>query len=487
MRPAPRPAAQAKIAQAGKQDLTTGNIPRHLFNLAFPSALSNLLTFSTMLIDMIWLGRVSPTAIAAITTYNYIWFMFSLLNQAIGNGSVALIARTYGAGELDDCKRVFGQTFSFKVLVALIVTAIGLCCQRTFYIWFGARGEVLEQTVRYGTVMFAATPLLFSTFTLKTGLRAIGDMKTLLKISAATAVINLIVDPLLIFENIKLGPVSWLGISREIHITDGLGLGVAGAAWGTVIAFAIVFTSTLFIYFSGRTFIRPQLWHFTSLSWPTAWRILRIGVPPALSDSLQHVANLFVGSAINTYGTTVFAGQGVNQMLVRLTRMTTMGITMGGITMVGQNLGAGKPRRAERSVYAGLAITAALMAVVAVLLYFFAPQLAKLFIPGTDPDSLETATWAARILRINTVVLFIFGLSRIVRAPFQGSGDTKPPLWSTLVAHYGLQLPIVLIGVYVLEIPEPYFIWWAEALAFLAAGIFLFTVFRRGHWKTYKV
>jgi Na+-driven multidrug efflux pump len=101
------PTAHPRRAQ---QDLTSGSIGRHLINLAIPSALTNLMTFSTTLVDMIWLGRVSATAIAAVALYNYFWFLFALLNMMIGNGSVALISRTFGADRHEQCRRVLGQT-----------------------------------------------------------------------------------------------------------------------------------------------------------------------------------------------------------------------------------------------------------------------------------------------------------------------------------------------------------------------------------------
>jgi putative MATE family efflux protein len=486
--PHPSPSSDAqKPAELDPNDITEGSIPRHLLRLALPGAFTNLLSNSTVLVDMIWLGRVSPSAIAAVTTFYYIWFLFALLNQMIGNGSVALIARTYGAKQYEECRRVIGQTFSFKLIVALVVAAIGLLIQRWAYTAFGSRDEVLEMGLSYGSIMFCATPLLFSTFTLKTGLRAIGDMKRLLIISAITGGLNFILDPLLIFPTVYIGPFPTLGIQEPLLSFQGLGLGIRGAAWGTVFAFIFVFIQAMYLFLNGGTFIRMKPGHFASLNLETAWRILRIGVPPAFADSLQHIGNLFVGAAINTYGTTVFAAQGINHTIMRMLRWTVMGINFASITMVGQNLGARHPRRSELSVHYALGVVGLLLLVLGTTFYFSAPAIAKLFVPGTGAENLATVEWVVRILRINCFVMLPFGLSRVARSAFQGSGDTKPTLWVTLATNYAIQLPLVLLGVYWLKVEQPDFIWWVEAATYAVALVILLVIVNLGHWKRVKV
>jgi len=478
-------AASARAPEA--VDLTSGSILRNLIHLAIPGALTNLMTFSTTLIDMIWLGRLSPVAIAAVTTYNYIFFMFALLNQMVGHGSVALIARTYGAGDMADCRRVFGQTFSFKLIVAVIVAALGLSTQRWAFTAMGSSPDVLELALVYSTILFSATPLMFSTFTLKTGLRAIGDMKRLFFISMYTMLINLVLDPFLIFERVYIGPWPAFGVKEPLLSLPAFGLGIAGAAWATVAAFAIVFVLALRLFLTGRTFLRVEPRHFLSLSWLTAKRILRIGVPPALGIGMEHIAAMFIGAAINTYGTTVFAAQGVNRMMERLGRMTIMGMNMAVTTLVGQNLGAKKPARSEASVRVALSLMALLMLGVGALLYFGAPGIAQLFVPGQDADSLATAEWVAKILRVNCFMFLPFGLGRIARAAFIGSGDTKPPLAVTLITTYGIQLPLALGGVYLLQLPDPRFIWWVGIAAYTVAAVLLYVLFSLGRWKHVKV
>ncbi|MEZ5338744.1 MAG: MATE family efflux transporter [bacterium] len=465
-------------------DLTTGSVGRHVMMLAVPGMLTNLMTFSTTLVDMMWVGRISPEAIAAITTHQYIWFLFSILNQMIGQGSVTLIARSYGSGDSRRSAEVLGETFFFKLVVAVIVMLIGLLTMAPAYRLFGITDEtVFRYGMQYSGIMFAATPLLFSTFTLKTGFRAVGAATQLFWVSLMTMLINLVLDPFLIFERIDfMMPLTGWHVQLP-----GLGMEVAGAAWASVLAFALTFVTTLFLFLTGRTFIRLSFRDLFSPSLDTARKILKIGLPPAAGNSLEHFANVLIGSAVNTYGTTVYAAQGVNNMLQRLIQFSIMGFSWSTITMVGQNLGAAEVARAEKSVKRSAAIIAGVLFLASLTFYFAAPSIAALFMPVRDDASRETVDWIVRILRINCFLYLPLGLNRVYRAVFEGSGDTRPVFWASALTTWGLQVPLVMTGVYIMRVAEPVFIWWVMVAGNAVAACILYALFLRGAWKHHKV
>ncbi len=230
------PVAQSSgvaLERQSKLDLSQGGILGHVIRLALPSALANLFNFSYNFVNMIWLSRLGPSAIAVTATYQYFFMVFVIFNQIVGLGSFALIARTYGAKEYTDCRRLIGQTFSFKLVIAIAVMALGLIFQRWAWVAFGSAPEVVEQGVAYSTIMFAVIPIYFSTFTLNTSLRGIGDMKHLLLISSVSTVLHLVIDPFLIFSTVSIGPFPTLGILKPLMLLPGMGLGVAGAAWAS--------------------------------------------------------------------------------------------------------------------------------------------------------------------------------------------------------------------------------------------------------------
>lgn len=469
------------------EDLTEGNILQHIVRLAIPSALANLFNFSYNFVNMLWLGRLGPSAIAVTSTYQYFFMVFVIFNQIVGLGSVSLIARTYGAREHDDCRRLIGQTFAFKLVIAIAVMVLGLIFQRWAWKAFGSAPDVIEQGLRYSTIMFWVVPIYFSTFTLNTALRGIGDMRRLMWISALSTLMNLVVDPLLIFPRVFIGPFPALGISQPLLTLPGFGLGVAGAAWASFASIAVMFAMGLWFFTAGRTFIRVGWRDFFGWDWGTVWRILRIGTPPAVGENMNSIAQVIVGRVINIFGTSVFAANGINGTIFGLVGVPLSGIGQAVVTMVGQNLGGKRPDRAERSVYSSLLLTVALTAVGLAICYPLAPALIHLFVPGHDAAAQQTVQWGSLILRINVWAFLVLAIASPIGAAFWGSGDTKPAMWSALIGTWCVQLPVVVAGVYLFHWSDPRYIWWAAVGSATASALYLLVMFRKGRWKSVKV
>ncbi|MBN2081378.1 MATE family efflux transporter [bacterium] len=475
------------VVRGAMQDLTTGSIPRHIVTLAIPSALTNLLQFSYHFVDMMWLGRLGPSAIAVTATYHFFFMVFVFFNQIVGLGSITLISRTFGAKDEDGCRRYIGQTFSFKLVIALIVMALGLTLQRWMWTAFGSADDVIELGLQYTTVMFSVIPIYLSAFTLRTALSSIGDMKTLLKISAISTVANLVLDPFLIFDTVYIGPFPALGIDAPLWEIPAAGLGVRGAAWASFSAIAMMFLMGLWYFTSGRTFIRISLSQFFTWDWRTVWRVLKIGTPPAFGENLHSIAQIIVGRIINTYGTAVFAASGIMGTAFGLVFIPVGGLGQAVATLVGQNLGANKPERAEKSVYAAFGMTVVVLVLMLAAAGIWTEGLMRLFLPGSDAASQETVLWAVRFLRVALIMMLGVGIGMIFGSAFWGSGDTKPPMYVTVATTYGIQIPITLIGALVLRLENPMFILWAWVISALINASAMWVIFKLGRWKTVQI
>ena len=475
------------MASRVKFDLTTGPVLPLIVRLAVPSALTNLLNFSYHFVDMLWLGRIGPHAIAVVSTYHYFFMVLVFFNQIVGLGSMTLIARTFGAKQHDDCRDVIGQTFAFKLVIALVVMVLGLTLQRWAWVAFGSSTEVVAAGLQYTTIMFSVIPIYFSAFTLRTSFIAIGDMKTLLKISTFSTLVNLVLDPIMIFEKLYIGPFPSLGMPKAVYLMPGLGMGVAGAAWASFAAIFILFALGQYYFMSGKTFVRVPARSFFAWNWGTVWRILRIGTPPAAGENLTQIAQIINGKILNMFGTAVFAAHGVVMTMFGLVFVPVGGVSQAVMTMVGQNLGAGKPERAQRSVLSAVGLTAGLLAIILACTYVWSEPLVRLFVPGTGGESIETARWALKFLHIALILMLCMGVSMTIGAAFWGSGDTKPPMWITLATTYLVQLPLVLWGVFKLELADPTFILWVYALAAVINAASTAVVFSLGRWRTVKV
>lgn len=457
----------ATTAPSVGADLTTGPLYPHIWRLAIPSAATTALHASYYAVDTYFIAHipgVGTQALAAMGVFGYFFMLFIVFNQIIGIGSVALIARCYGAKNYDETKVVIGQTFVFKLLIAVLVAIGGLLWTRQFYIIFGSTAEVADLGAAYASIFFLGLPLFFSGFTLNTAFRGIGDMMKPLYITLIAVGLNLFLDWVLIFGN--LGSPA---------------MGIRGAALASVIGQAWTLSAGLYIFFSGRTYVRLELRHFLQLSWSWVWRILRIGVPAAVGDNVRQFGQFAIARVINSFGTAVMAAHSMIWPVMTIFWIPLGGLEQAVVTMVGQNLGAKKPERSERTVYLSLATAMTVAVAVAVGVFVFTEQIVNIY--STDPAVMP---FAVVFIRIATLAFLFISASMIIGGAYWGSGDTKPPMYIAIATTWLVNVPAVFIAIYALKF-SVYSIYWlmlvTEALNLAA----FWWLFRRGNWKRVRV
>ncbi len=448
-------------------DLTKGSILGHIIRLALPSMATTALISSYHAINTFFIGHipgVGTQALAAMGVWGNFFMLFIVFNQVVGIGSVALISRSFGAKNYEETKIIIGQTFMFKLGLALAVTVLGLLFTRQFYVLFGSEPAVVQLGWEYGSIFLLGLPLFFSGFTLNTAFKGIGDMAKPLYISIFAVMLNIFFDYALIFGN--------LGFPA---------MGIRGAAVSSIIAQAWTLAAQLFIWTTGRTFIKLEPRHFFQLSWFWVSRILRIGVPAAVGENVRQFGQFAVARVINGMGTSVMAAHTVIQPVMGFFWIPLGGFGEAVVTMVGQNLGAGKPERAEKSVYIAMATVLSIAVLVSACVSSFAPQVVGLF--TQDASVIPTATG---FMRIAAVVLLFVAASMTIGAAYWGSGDTKPPMYIAIATTWLVNVPLVLLFIYKLHFSVFSIYWAGFATEALNLALF-FWLFRLGRWKRVRV
>jgi putative MATE family efflux protein len=451
-----------------RPEFTSGNVSGHVLRLALPSMLAMLFHSSYYFFDMIWLGMLGrdlgKQAQAAVTTYMIFWMLLSIFNQLVAMGSFTLIARSYGAKNYEETSTVIGQTIIFKLLFALPAAVLGYFFIYDAYVWYGTTKQVAVLGSEYGRVMLIALPIYFTGFTLNTGFRSIGDVKKPMYLAAATMGLNIALDPLFI-----LGAGSWQG------------WGVAGAAYASFISQVIFFIAGMYIFVSGRTYVRLSMRHLArpSLGWIV--KFIKIGSPAVVGDASRFTAQFVVGRIITSFGTTVLAAFGIGMQLFQMAWIPLFGIDSAVNALVGQNLGADKPDRAEQSTLWGTLLSVRIMAVVAVLALVFAKPFVGIF---TEDGGVIVV--GANLLRVGAFTIMFISVSSGLAAAFWGSGHTVPLAILSVISLWGVQVPAVFLfvkgfGTWVNHV-------WASALiAEFASCILAVYLFSRGGWKHKKV
>jgi len=411
------------------------------------------------LVNLIWIGRLSAAATAALTTALYAtWFMTSLV-EGIAIGIVAQVARGLGAGETARAGRAAAQGILLALLVGILFAIFVRALTGPLFHWLGVPPEVAPIGVGYLTVIFAGAPALFLMVAVEALFRATGDTVTPLKVIGLSTVVNALLDPFFIFG---LGPFP--------------ALGAEGAAIATVISWALA--ALVFFLIASRPHSPVPLDRQALLAPdPRAMlRTLQIGLPRFLIGSLFSGVYLGITHFVARLGTAALAVVGITNRLESLVYVNANSLGTATATMVGQNLGARQPERAGRAVDTAAALGMGI-AVLPMLMMLLAPRLCLQ--PFTrDPEVLAAGETYLRIIglcQIFTVLELVFA------SGFSGAGDTLPPML--------IELPISIARVPLCWLASDGLglglngVAWVLTLTSVGRGIAIALWFRTGRWQ----
>ncbi|MFW5939215.1 MAG: MATE family efflux transporter [Halolamina sp.] len=454
---------------AGRSSLTRGPLLRPLVRLAWPLVAIQLLQVAYNLVDTIWLGRLSADAVGALS----LAFPLVFLVISIGGGFTAagaiLVAQHTGAGGDRAAGRIAGQTLGFVSLVAVAVGAIGFLATGPLLALLPADAATAERVVplaaEYMRVFFLGSPALFGFFVFTSVMRGVGDTRTPLAVMLVSVIVNVALDPFLIF--------GWWVFPA---------LGVEGAAVATVFSRAVATVAGLYVLFGTDLGPRIELGDLVPRPGPVR-EIVELGVPTALEQSGTALAMVVATAMVATFPPAVVAAYGLGNRLISVVTLPAMGLSQAMDTAVGQNLGAEEPERATRVVKLGATLVVAVLTVVAIVVAAVPGPIVALFLPAQVAGAAATIAHASTYLRIMSVAFVFFGVFQVAMGTFRGAGNTTTALALSLLALWVVRLP----ATYLLAFPlgwGPTGVWTAVALGDVVGAVAAVAWLSRGTWKS---
>ena len=445
------------------RDLTSGNISKNIWVLAWPMMMGNILQTAFNVVDMIFVGKLGAEAIAAVSLSGMILMLIITLIIGIGIGTTALVARFIGAKEYAKANEVALQSILFGGISSLILAVIGFYYSEPLLELFGAEALVIKLGTDYLRIMFLGSFTMFLLFLGTAILRGAGDAMTPMLILMLSAFINIVLDPLLIFG---LGPFPRLEIK--------------GAAIATVIARGIGMLIILFILIKGYSYIKISLKNI-KLKFDIIWSITRIAIPGSIQMGTRSISGLIMMSIVVLYGTYALAAYGIGLRIVMIVMMPGFGLGAATATLVGQNLGAKQPQRAEKTVWIALIFYEVIMIVTGCLFYLLAPKIIYVF--NNNPEVIREGVSFLRIVTLSYVFL---AMGIVLHQSLHGAGDTVPPMIITGISLLGVRVPLAFF------LPKFFSlntqgIWLAIALSTVLEGSVVAFWFKAGRWKRKKI
>jgi putative MATE family efflux protein len=448
-----------KNVNSSQKDWTRGPILRNLLLLSWPMIVMESLYVISQVVDMFWIGRLGDTAVAGAGIANIIIMLVMSADFGIISGVRAMIARHIGAGDLVNANKVAGQAIMIGMVWGAIVTIPGFLFAPNLMSMFGLSPDVISEGIRYMRVMFAGwiamEILVMSLYVIQ----SCGDTLNPMKLELSIRCVHIALCPFLV-----------LGIGFFPH------LGVAGAALSNLISQILGACIGIWMLFSGRTRIKldRRVFHF---DFSLVVRILKIGIPALIMNLQRSVGNLVLTWFIAPYGTATIAAHSIVSRVEMFIFMPSMALGSGAGVLVGQNLGAKKPERAEKGAWLAMALVEIFILVCAVFIFLFASQIIGLF--GTDPDLIRIGSLFMRIACASYLVL---SLTTVLQNSIAGAGDTIPNMLISIVAIWAIQIPLAWLIPHFTDLGV-FGIRWAIVITTVVTALVTFFYFRTGRWK----
>ncbi|MBM3235758.1 MATE family efflux transporter [Candidatus Poribacteria bacterium] len=441
------------------RDLTEGSIIKNIFALALPAMVSNIFQTILGLIDMTFVSRLGTSSIAAVGLSESVMFLIMTVAISINIGTIALVARFVGAGEKDYASRIAIQSMAFGMIISGFLAFVGFFAARPLLELLGAQLEVIEIGQQYLRVLFLGIATLFLSFLANGIMQGSGDTFTPMVINGIAVAWNIIFAPLLIFG---------IGFFPK--------MGVQGAALATVMARGVGFSISLFILVKGYSRLKLPLSGFR-IEFRIIWRIIRIALPSAIEMLTRSSAYFVFMKIVAIYGTVTVAAYVVGGRLDSLVWMPGFALATASSTLVGQNLGAGKPERAERSAWTTVGIYVLIMFFFGIIFYILAPTLIGFF-----DHSKEVIQIGTNYLRITVFGYLFLAAALVLSRSLNGAGDTISPMLTTFVSSLGAQTTTALLFLKYTNLASDG-LWLAMVIATVVHATIISSWFKIGRWK----
>lgn len=413
------------------QDLTRGNISKQLWSLAWPMMLSVFFYTLYNLVDAFWVSKLSAEAIAAVSISQITLFIMIALGFGITVGSAVLMAMHIGAKDIKGAQRVLGQSFVLAGIAGVIFTIISLTFKNQLLAASGATGTIFAPALEYFSITAAGSILFFILITIMFAFNSQGDTFTLTKLFAFSTLINLILDPILIF--------------------GGLGLpafGISGAAIATLVSQAVFIVVALHSLSSVGRKVR---FHFKNLSleWESVKKVLNIGIPAALTQVVFPLGlaalTLITSLAFFEPGAIAFS---LGFRVEFFAFLPAVGFGFGAMAMIGQNIGAGNKERAKEAFTKAMQYGFAGATGVGILVALFATGVIGIF--TSDPQ----VTGYARSYMWTVALTYGFLAAITVEASsFQALGKSWPGFWIVFLRFMIVSIPLAYLLTQVFSLP----------------------------------
>ena len=445
------------------KDFTTGSINRAIFLLAIPMIFEMVFESLFAIVDIYFVNKISIEASSTVVLTEASLTILYSIAWGLSIGVTALVARRAGEKNFKSASDIAAQAILVGLFLSLIVSVIGFIFPREILSLMGASDKVAQENYLFTQIMLTGNIVIVLLFINNAIFRGAGNASIAMRVLILANVINIILDPLLI---LGIGPFPKMG--------------VIGAAVATTTGRAVAVLLQFYYLFNGKSLIKLTAKHFV-ININLIRSILNTSAGGMFQFIIGSCSWIFLAMIIAESGTAAVSGYGTAIRICMFTILPAWGLANAAATLVGQNLGANQPERAEKSVWRTAFIAFCFFAVVAVIFFLFGEPLMRFF--TQDEAAIKAGTECLHILAIG-YVFFAYGM--IISQAFNGAGDTRTPTYINLFVFWVLQIPLAWVLAKYLKL-GPTGVYIAIGISETVLAIISIIIFRKGKWKLVKV
>ncbi len=444
-------------------DFTKGSLGKAIILLAIPMMLEQIMESIFAVVDIYFVSKISVNAIATVGLTET--FMFIIYSLAIGlsAGTTALVARRVGEKNPEGASNVAFQAILLSTSIALIVGILGFVFAEDVLRLMGGEEDLIAEGVGYTRILLTFNFIIFLLYLLNAIFRGAGDAAIAMWSLIFANSINIILDPMLIFG---IGPFPEMGIK--------------GAATATCIGRGFGVLLQLLILIRGRSVIK-FVWSKLKIDVNVISELVKLSLGGIGQYIISTFSWIFLVRIVSQFGNTAVAGYTVAFRVIVFTILPSWGLANAVATMVGQNLGAKLPDRAERAAWIASAYNAIFLVSVSIVFWIFAPSIIGFF-----SQELAVVQEGVRALRIICLGYIVFSYGMVLGQAFNGAGDTFTPTLTNFIAFWLLEIPLAYLLAVHLDFGSKG-VYASIAISEVILAFMLIYLFRRGKWKLKEI
>ena len=449
--------------RGSRQDFTEGSIGRAILLLAIPMVMEMVLESVFAVVDVFWVSKLGADAVATVGLTESMLSIIYAVAIGVSMAAAAMVARRIGEKDADGAAKTAVQAIALGIFLAVPIAVVGVVFAPNLLSILGASPSLIQTGSRYTAVVLGANVVVLMLFLMNAIFRGAGDAAIAMRVLWVANIINLLLDPCLIFG---LGPFPELGVT--------------GAAVATSCGRAIGVLCQLFVLSRGRGRVVIRRGHLR-LHPAVMVRLLRVSASGILQTLIGTSSWLGLIRILSSFGSAAIAGYTIAIRIIVFAILPSWGMANAAATMVGQNLGAKKPERGERSVWIAGFYNMLFLGTVGLVFVVWPQLLIGLF--TQDP---QIAPFAADCLRFVSYGFVFYAYGMVLSQAFNGAGDTFTPTLMNLFCFWLWEIPVAYLLSHRWGL-GPRGVFLAITTAFSMLAVIAALMFRRGRWKLQMV